>query len=189
MDTINIIERLSSLIEGEKRKELSEYGLQPVHLDILLYLKRCNRFSDSPLAIADYLNLTKGTVSQSIKNLTQKEFIYKTNDAEDKRVVHLALSMSGEEIVTQLWPPNNIAKALDSLASDKHESLQVGLVQLLKKCQQENSKKAFGQCKNCIHNLKQADHTILCGLTKQTLSTDDIELICKEFSLNTITNQ
>lgn len=182
MDIINIIERLSSLIEGEKRKRLSEYGLQPVHLDILLYLKRCNRFSDTPLAIADYLNLTKGTVSQSIKNLTQKAFINKTSDPEDKRVVHLALSISGEEVVTQLWPPKNITNALDHLPTNSLPSLQTGLLQLLKNCQQENDKKAFGQCKGCVHNLKQTDHTILCGLTQQILSTEDIELICKEFS-------
>jgi DNA-binding MarR family transcriptional regulator len=48
------------------------HGLQPVQLEVLNYLSSCNRYSDTPMAVTEYLGQTKGTVSQTIKTLEKK---------------------------------------------------------------------------------------------------------------------
>jgi len=49
-----VIERMSALIRSEERKRCTELGLQPVHFQVLDYLSRCNRYSDSPAALTNY---------------------------------------------------------------------------------------------------------------------------------------
>lgn len=86
-----VIERMSALIRSEERKKCTELGLQPVHFQVLDYLSRCNRFSDSPAALTNYLGMTRGTVSQTLQLLEKKGYIKKTTDSNDRRMVHLSL--------------------------------------------------------------------------------------------------
>ena len=67
-----LLERLAGLLRSESRKLLSEYGLQPVQFEALHYLSNCNRYSDTPMAVTEYLGQTKGSVSQTLKVLEKK---------------------------------------------------------------------------------------------------------------------
>ena len=60
------LERMANLLRTDTRRSMVEKGLQPVQLEALHYLSQCNRYSDTPAAVADFLGLTKGTVSQTL---------------------------------------------------------------------------------------------------------------------------
>ena len=79
-DIFDLIERMSALIRSEERKKCSELGIQSVHLQVLDYLSRCNRYSDTPAALTNYLGMTRGTVSQTVLLLEKKGFIRKNVD-------------------------------------------------------------------------------------------------------------
>jgi MarR family transcriptional regulator, negative regulator of the multidrug operon emrRAB len=53
IDIFDLIERMSALIRSEERRKCTELGLQPVHLQVMDYLSRCNRYSDTPAALAN----------------------------------------------------------------------------------------------------------------------------------------
>jgi DNA-binding MarR family transcriptional regulator len=72
-DVYASIERMVALIRSEERKKCTEFGLQPVHFQMLDYISRCNRYSDTPAALASYLGMTRGTVSQTLLLLTRKD--------------------------------------------------------------------------------------------------------------------
>ena len=76
-DSQDLLERLNNLLRMEMRAFGLSYGLLPVQIEALTYLTRCNRYSDTPQAVTEYLGLTKGTVSQSLKVLEQKGFFGK----------------------------------------------------------------------------------------------------------------
>ena len=63
-DIYELIECMTALIRSEERKKCTELGLQPVHFQVLNYLMRCNKYSDTPAALTNYLGMTRGTVSQ-----------------------------------------------------------------------------------------------------------------------------
>ena len=63
------VERLSELLKVDSRQAGVEQGLQPVQVEVLHYLSICNKYSDTPMAVTEYLGLTKGTVSQTLKVL------------------------------------------------------------------------------------------------------------------------
>ena len=57
------VERLSELLRVDARRAGAAHGLLPVQLEALHYLSICNCYSDTPMAVTEYLGQTKGTVS------------------------------------------------------------------------------------------------------------------------------
>jgi DNA-binding MarR family transcriptional regulator len=179
-DTFILIERLANLLRNEARIAGQAYDLQPVQHDALHYLSVCNRYSDTPLAVTEYLGLTKGTVSQTLKILENRGLLSKQKDSEDKRVTHLALTNAGKEYIQQAFPPRDFMKSMESFPNEQKESLQNQLKQLLTTYQNTSGRTGFGICQHCLHN-QSHDGQFICGLTKETLSLEDIDLICREF--------
>ncbi|MCG8010485.1 MAG: MarR family transcriptional regulator, partial [Candidatus Thiodiazotropha weberae] len=127
----NHLERLSELLRTDLRKSGIEHGLQPVQLEVLHYLSVCNRYSDTPLAVSEYLGQTKGTVSQTIKVLEQKGLLLRRTDAEDKRVSHLALTPRGSKLLDRLVPPPMLTNASDKLPEKSRIQINQALQQLV----------------------------------------------------------
>ena len=176
-----LLERSSGVMRNNTREIMMNLGLQPVHVEVLNYLQICNEFSNTPLAVADYLGQTKGTVSQSLKTLHQKGFIDKSADAKDKRISHLRLTEQGQAALQQLLPAKVLSDALAQWQPAEQIVLQQQLQRLLRSMIQANGNMAFGQCKDCQHN-QQQEAGYFCALVQQPLATSAIELICKEFS-------
>ena len=51
----DLIERLTSLMRIWNRQHPLLAELQPIQVSALIYLSRCNRYSDTPLAVTEYL--------------------------------------------------------------------------------------------------------------------------------------
>ena len=86
---------MATMIGAEERKKCTELGLRLVHFQVLDYLMRCNKYSNTPAATAKYLGMTRGTISQSLMILEKRGYIEKVSDASDKRVIHLMLLPEG----------------------------------------------------------------------------------------------
>jgi DNA-binding MarR family transcriptional regulator len=97
---LELVERLGNLMRTELRKSGSDESLQPVQLQALIYLSKANRYSNTPQALAEYLGLTKGTVSQTLLLLDRRGLIERFEDEIDRRVVRLRLSAAGERSST-----------------------------------------------------------------------------------------
>lgn len=178
-DVHDLLERLSNLLRMEIRAFGLKYELQPVQIEALTYLTQCNRYSDTPQAVTEYLGLTKGTVSQTLKVLEQKGFLRKQHDKQDKRIVHLAPTAKGRKLIEQSIP----AKGLES-ALALTNSLQVGelaevLRSVLREMQHINNRKTFAACHTCRFNEHHVKGSI-CGLTHEPLSVSELNLICRE---------
>jgi len=174
-----LLERIGNLLRTEVRKTGGAFGLQPVHLQALDYLSRCNRYSDTPAAVTDYLGATKGTVSQSLQVLERKGFIDKTTDTRDRRVQHLTVSEHGRRALAEILPPPVFREALAHVSEGDHTEAVGLLTHLLTELQRSNLSKTFGVCNSCgfFRSDGQSHH---CGLTRETLSDSDIEKICRE---------
>ncbi len=173
------LERISSLMREWYRDTPELAELKPIQISALDYLARCNHYSDTPLAVAEYLGLTKGTVSQSLKALEKKSLIIKSADANDKRSVHLKLTDEGKALLAKVSPPDFLQQAQDGLP-DQGAELLAQLDLLLKQLQSGKSTALFGQCYKCSFH-QHKDGQAFCGLTRQTLPESKIVKICREF--------
>ena len=180
-----LIERISSLLRSESRKLGNDLGLQPVQLEALFYLSICNKYSDSPIAVSEYLGLTKGTVSQSLKVLESKNLIVKKKDVNDKRVTHLLVTEKGKSFLKETSPPKHFAQSISSLGEKASVKINDLLKELLASYQRETGRRLFGQCIACRHN-QESNGEKICNLTGEVLSTDDQQLICREFDAATL---
>ncbi len=179
LNTFKLIERISTLLRSEERKKYAAVGLQPVHGQVLEYLAKCNRHSDTPAAVTEYLGSTKGTVSQSIQVLERKQYIVKLPDPEDRRVVHLALTETGRELIDSLKPLDIFTQAERQIASQQFDTLGAALNATLTALQQANSSKTFGLCRTCSY-FGERDYHYHCELTQLPLEQADTEKLCRE---------
>ena len=175
------IERLANLFRKEARQAGALYGLQPVQLEALKYLSLCNRYSDTPLGVTEYLGLTKGTVSQSIIKLVRKGLVEKRPDKKDKRVVHLKVTAVGKRLLKHLQP----SRLIENISGNgiDPEDVAEQLQQLLRTIQLDNDLRTFGVCHSCRYNQTLNNGKHRCGLTEETLSKKEIQLICREHTV------
>ena len=52
----DLIEYMAALIRSEERRRCTELNLQLVHFKVLEYLSQCNKYSDTPASITNYLS-------------------------------------------------------------------------------------------------------------------------------------
>ncbi|CEO41078.1 MarR family winged helix-turn-helix transcriptional regulator [Photobacterium kishitanii] len=183
-----LLDRIGNLIRVEMRTGLIEHGLQPVQFDALYYLSICNRFSNTPKAVTEFLGLTKGTVSQTIKVLETKGYIEKVADCADKRVMHLIMTVKGRQLLDDYFPSAKLLSACSGLEGENSEFdpelLQQQLILLLASMQKQHQYRSFGVCSTCQHHL-HVNNGYVCGLTQLPLTSDDITLICVEHQRRT----
>ena len=183
VDLFDLIERIAALIRSEERKKCTAVGLQTVHLQALNYLSRCNKYSNTPGALTNYLGMTRGTVSQSLSLLEKKGYIKKTANINDRRVIHLELLPEGKTILEQAQPAELFIKAAAMM--EKKEDIinyEIVFANMLTALQKANQSQSFGICKTC-HYFTTMDDSFLCGLTKEQLSESDSEKICQEHTV------
>ncbi len=181
-DLYHLIERISNLLRYENRKAAVSFGLQPVHIEALSYLSRCNRYSDTPAAVTDFLGATKGTVSQSLQVLEKKGLIEKNRDLLDKRIQHLQVTAEGHEVLSAMVPPPLFHEALLMAQDQTDHDLSEDLTVLLKSIQVSHGSRSFGACYSCVYFNSQDGHHH-CGLTREPLSEEDGRQICREHEL------
>lgn len=178
------LERIANLIRTDVRRTGLASGLQPVQLEALHYLSRCNRYSNTPVTVAEFLGLTKGTVSQTLGVLEANRLIEKQADPRDRRVVHLVLTDLGRQVLVESIPPQVLKSAIEGLPREESERVGEILNHILRRLQQQaNGFKTFGACKSCRHHLVLEDGSRRCGLTTEALSDFDAEQICREHEL------
>lgn len=174
------LERISHLLRADARRAGDHSGLQPVQLDALHYLSICNAYSNTPAAVADYLGLTKGTVSQTLRVLEGYGYIEKRQDSKDRRVVHLLLTEQGQELVDNSIPPKTLENGLARLPERVREQLGASLRQTLEAMQQANHLRPFGLCIRCRHNTALGMSRFRCELTQEILGPAQEQRICRE---------
>ncbi len=179
VDVFDLIERMATLIRSEERKKCTELGLQPVHFQVLDYLSRCNRYSDTPAALTNFLGMTRGTVSQTLLLLVKKGFIEKTSDTTDRRIVHLSLLAEGHAILKQARTSDLFKSAALLFKEHNFINNEEMFMKALTSLQKANKSQSFGLCKTCQY-FTSTSVGFSCGLTKEPLSQNDSEKICQE---------
>jgi len=172
------LERLTSLMRVWCREHPLLAELPPIQVSALQYLARCNHYSNTPLGVTDYLGLTKGTVSQSLKALEAKGLIRKQPDEHDKRSVHLELTEEGRALIVELTPPAFLREAAAAMGA-RADELERLLKELLITIQRREQVPSFGLCHSCRFH-QQRNGGPFCGLTQEPLAREAVALICRE---------
>ena len=166
-------------MRSELRKSGSDEALQPVHLQALVYLNKANRYSNTPQALADYLGLTKGTVSQTLLLLDRRGLIERFEDDIDRRVVRLRLSSAGERLLYESQPALAWQNATRNISPNRIRNATSALREALAQLQEDNEGTIFGACTNCAYCQKLSQRIYRCGQMGDRLSAPETRKLCR----------
>lgn len=172
----DLLARLDHVLAARRRRAAAVAGQREVHVLALEYLARANRYSNTPQAVADYLGLTKGTVSQTLLRLRERGWLTERADPKDGRRRHLELTPEGRERLAASQSSGVLEGAIRELGAPEEFELQ--LERLLGRLQASETGRRFGVCSGCRHRLPGSEGA-LCGLTGDRLELADLERICR----------
>jgi DNA-binding MarR family transcriptional regulator len=182
---LELVERLGNLMRSELRKAGSDESLQPVQLQALIFLSKANRYSNTPQALAEYLGLTKGTVSQTLLLLDRRGLIERFEDDIDRRVVRLRLSSAGEQLLAESQPALAWQNATRNISPNRIRNATSALREALVTLQEDNEGTIFGECGTCAWCQKLSQRIYRCGRMGDRLSGPETRRICRIYVAKT----
>src|SRR3954467_10505319 len=182
---LELVERLDNLMRSELRRSGADESLQPVHLQALVYLSKANRYSNTPQALAEYLGLTKGTVSQTLLLLDRRGLIERFEDDIDRRVVRLRLSAAGERLLYESQPALAWQNATRNISPNRIRNAVSALREALVTLQEDNEGTIFGECGSCTWCQKLSQRIYRCGLMGDRLSGPETRKLCRIYEAKT----
>ena len=84
------------------QKAVEEYAFTPNEISVLMFLSNNAPYLDTARDIVRFKGISKGLVAQSVRSLEEKGYVNVVQDPLDRRVFHLELSESSEDIVKRL---------------------------------------------------------------------------------------
>lgn len=178
-----LLQRLSRLL----RQSEYETGLNPAQWEALCYLAQCNKFSNNPSALTNYLGSTKGTISQTLNALERKALISKQKQSQDPRKISISLTKTGKDLLDKHQFHQRIFDPLNKFSKQQQAIFEEIIESILKTELTRRHNTTFGMCKSCIHfsfnhdkNNEFSPH--LCKLLNVALSDKNKEEICAEHS-------
>ncbi|MGI9540246.1 MAG: MarR family winged helix-turn-helix transcriptional regulator [Miltoncostaeaceae bacterium] len=173
------LERVANLIRSEERRVGSDASLQPVHLQALWFLSRANRYSDTLSSVAQYLGVTEGTTSKTLRVLRERGLTRPERDGDDGRVSHLRLTDAGRKLIAEELPPASVTAALAEIEPEEAAALDGALRTMLREIQARRGGRAFGVCRTCRH-FGREPAGFRCGLTGEALRAEETVQLCGE---------
>ncbi|GBF50985.1 transcriptional regulator, MarR family [Leptospira ryugenii] len=176
------LERVSEAFRVLLWQQSKEIALSPIQIQILLFVYFHARELCNVTYLANEFNVTKATMSDSIKVLVQKTYLEKISDPNDTRSFTLKLSKEGKKIVLESANfAQKIEKPLSQLPEDTKLSMLDGLFNLIYELNQSGVITVQRMCTLCSHytNRKEKHY---CNLLQRQLAAEQLRLDCPEFS-------
>ena len=181
-DTAELLIQIGRLAYAES----GQAGLTPTQWMALRYFSRANRFSRTVSAFADYHATTRGTVSQTVKTLTDRGYLSRRRSETDGRSVRFDLTEKGREVIAE-DPLTRLIGLIDDLPPDALHGLAVQASELAGSLSETLGRPAFGPCKRCRFLYEEKRSTdeardARCRFIGQKLDAADRVGLCVNFA-------
>ncbi len=160
-------------------------GLTAVQWAVLRYFARANRFSRTPSAFAAFHGTTRGTASQTIKNLETQGYLTRMRAEADRRSVRLVLTDKARAIlVNDLFEA--LVRAAEALPPGVRGDFANALQRMLGQVAWERGKPPFGTCASCKHLegddcSREGQAPYACGFASEPLLLEELDGVCINF--------
>ncbi len=174
------LERISQAFRVLLWNESKENSLSPIQIQILIFLLFHTEEKCKVSYLADEFNMTKATISDSIKVLLQKKLISKTNNEEDTRSFAITLTREGKKIALKASAfADAIEQPIGKFSKQQKEILLNSLLKLIYDLNQSGIISIQRMCFTCAnYQFENGKH--YCRLLKTKLSDNEIRIDCKD---------
>ena len=160
-------------------------GLTPAQWAVLRYFARANRFSRTPSAFAAFHGTTRGTASQTIKNLEAQGYLTRMRSEADGRSAKLNLTDKARAVLAS-DPLEVLVRAADALPPGVRGHIATALQRMLRQVALERGKPPFGSCTSCEHLegdgcCREGWAPFACGFVREPLLLEELDDLCINF--------
>lgn len=179
------LERISQAFRVLLWQESKEFSLSPIQVQILIFLLNHSEDKRKVGTLADEFNMTRATISDTVKLLEQKKLIVKKYDQPDARSFIINLSAKGKDIARQTAKfSEEIRKPVENLHSDDKENLLLSLMNIIRHLNQSGVITVQRMCHTCTYyQTSKKGHAHYCQLLNQPLKSSNLRIDCPEHEL------
>ncbi|MCC5938951.1 MAG: MarR family transcriptional regulator [Lunatimonas sp.] len=174
------LDRISLVFKSMQLEQSKKTNLSPIQLQILVFLLYHSPEMHRVSYLAQEFNLTKATISDSVKALIQKGLIRKVSDPSDSRSFSLNLTSKGKDQAQDAAQmANPMAKVIGKYTRDQKEIFYGILFKTIKDLQASGLIPMQRMCFSCAsYQIRNGEH--YCDLLKRVLQERHLRIDCKE---------
>lgn len=177
------LERISLVFKSMQLEQAKKTNLSPIQLQILVFLLYHSPEMHRVSYLAQEFNLTKATISDSVKALIQKGLIKKVADPSDSRSFSLNLTSKGKaQAQDAAQMANPMTKVIGKYTRDQKEIFYGILFNTIKDLQANGLIPMQRMCFSCA-NYQDIDGEHYCKLLKKPLENSTLRLDCLEHEI------
>ncbi len=176
------LERIAQAFRVLLWQESKENSLTPIQVQVLIFLRFHSEEKCKVSYLADEFNMTKATISDTIKTLEQKHLITKEFEQHDTRSYIIQLTTKGKELAdkTSLFS-KELFKPIDKLHPDDKENLLLSLLNIIRHLNHSGVITIQRMCLTCnYYDYSDITQKHFCKLLNQNLKSTDLRIDCPE---------
>jgi len=177
------LERISEAFRVLLWNESKENSLSPIQIQILIFIYFHSLEKCKVGYLANEFNMTKATISDSVKVLLVKDLVTKETDPTDTRSYSLSLTTEGRKIAQKAsFFTSSMEQPLEKLTQEQKSIMLSGLLKLIYDLNQSGIITIQRMCFTCSNY--QLDNGIhYCKLLKSRLAESELRVDCPEHEL------
>ena len=177
------LERISEAFRVLLWNESKENSLSPIQIQILIFIYFHSLEKCKEGYMADEFNMTKATISDSVKILLSKELVTKETDPIDTRSFSLSLTYEGKKIAKKASLfASSIEQPIEKLTQEQKTIMLNGLLKLIYDLNKSGIITIQRMCFSCSnYQLEKGVH--YCKLLKSQLAENELRIDCQEHEL------
>ncbi|MCA6379120.1 MAG: winged helix-turn-helix transcriptional regulator [Cytophagales bacterium] len=181
------MERVSQAFRVLLWNQSKETSLSPIQIQILIFLMFHSEEKRKVSYLAEEFNMTKATISDSIKVLAQKRMISKKSEMHDTRSYVIYLTSKGLEVAKKIATfAGRMQTPINRLDLADKENLLISLMDIIHYLNKTGVITIQRMCKTCVYFSPGSDTTHhFCRLLNQKLFDKDLRIDCPEHVLGT----
>lgn len=174
------LDKISEYFKNSLREKGKKYKLSPIQIQILIFIENHSNKYQTVNYISDEFNVSKATISDSIKTLEKRGLVKKVKSTKDSRSSLIKLDTKGEKIVDILSEfPQSLTDLVENIKSNNQELLWQELYNILNSLQSAGEINIQRMCNTCVH-FSSKNHQSYCNLLNKVLESSDLRLDCNE---------
>jgi len=160
-----------------------QHKLSPIQIQFITFIKRHPEGFCTVNNLAKEFDLSEATVSEAIKSLYNKGFIFKKRKKEDRRVYIIQFTKSGKKLSKRVsdWS-DALVEHIGKLPSDKKEKILIYLMELLESLQKAGIIRVAKMCLTCTNFERDAhpgsERPHYCRSTNTPLANSELTIDC-----------
>ncbi|NVK08939.1 MAG: winged helix-turn-helix transcriptional regulator [Tenacibaculum sp.] len=174
------LERISEAFRVLLWSESKENSLSPIQIQILIFLLFHSEEKCKVSYLAEEFNMTKATISDSIRVLLKKKLVQKFNNPSDTRSYIIGLTSQGKQIAEKSANFTlNIEQPLSSLPEDQKKDILAGLLKVIYQLNKAGVITIQRMCFTCSY-YQNENNEHFCKLLQFKLASKELRIDCPE---------